>query len=377
MKSNYYLSPDVRYGEELYSYAIDFRKIALFIDRDPLSIFNYYHLPAIHYLISDKNSTALERTLYLEAFSYGDPGVLLASPGPSLSGLMLRELGSQYQIDAFYSMIQLQKMRTFFALTELKKGSDANNIETALVKKEGKYFLTGEKCFFGNGAVAETGIVLARINPSPVGMRAIWLNPEMFKSKEIEKHVLAMASLKGAQISYMRFTQLEIPESMILGSHKSVCENGLLSIFKVFNQLRTGVGALSLGQAQAVYDLVFHLKKNHFYSNRSLFNDMNASLESARQFLHFSANSVDQTPLDPYWVSGSKIMATRTAEKVVSACFDLCTIGDLIENPWIMKAYRDVFCWEFMEGTSAIQKIQMKKKFKEVLNGKSPISIAA
>ena len=195
MKSNYYLSPDVRYGEELYSYAIDFRKIALFIDRDPLSIVNYYHLPAIHYLISDKNSTALERTLYLEAFSYGDPGVLLASPGPSLSGLMLRELGSQYQIDTFYSMIQLQKMRTFFALTELKKGSDANNIETALVKKEGKYFLTGEKCFFGNGAVAETGIVLARINPSPVGMRAIWLNPEMFKSKEIEKHLLAMASL--------------------------------------------------------------------------------------------------------------------------------------------------------------------------------------
>ncbi|MDP1574039.1 MAG: acyl-CoA dehydrogenase family protein [Coxiellaceae bacterium] len=377
MKKSSYLAPVDRYGEKLYAYARNFREIALIIDQDPSKIKNYFNLPAIDFLVSDKNSTALERTCYLEAFSYGDLGVLLASPGPSLSGLMLRELGSQNQIDEFYSEIQSKKMRTFFGLTEPKKGSDANNIDTQLIKKDKSYFLTGEKCFFGNGAVAETGIVLARINDGPVGIRAIWLKPALLKSQCIEKQVLPMASLKGAQISYMRFSNLEVPESLILGGHKSVCQNGLLSILKVFNQLRTGVGALAIGQAQAVYDLVLQLRKSDFFSRGSFFDELHHQLTAARRYLHFAADSVDKSPLDFYHVSASKVMATRTAETVISACYDLCDINQLIENPWIVKAYRDVFCWEFMEGTTMIQKIHLKKRLKEVMNGKLSISFAA
>ena len=360
--NQFYLPQEERYGEFFTACAVDFRNIALAIDENPPLIKHHFDLPGIQFLMSDTNSTALERTKYFEALSYGDPGVVLASPGPSLSGLMLRELGTPEQIDAFYSMIKKHPMRTFFALTEPNKGSDANNIETRLIRNGKNYFLNGFKCFFGNAAVAETGVVLAKLNDSPVGIRAVWLTPEIMLNSTVHRISLPMAALRGAQIGAMQFNHLEIPEACILGLNRSACETGMLSILKVFNRLRTGVGALAIGQAQAVLDIVFQLNQNKFNSNKSLFFAMYEELSIARLLLEKAARGVECNAYLFSDVSSSKIIATRSAEKVISACLDLCSFSELIENPWIVKSYRDVFCWEYMEGTTAIQKIQIQKK---------------
>lgn len=368
--NHYYSSPDKRYGNTLCSYLMDFRSIALLVDSDPMAIKQYVKLPGIQFLLSDCDSSALERTRYLEAFSYGDPGVLLASPGPSLSGLMLRELGTQAQIDDFYSMIKAHHMRTFFALTEPNKGSDANHIETELKKiNKTDYFLHGQKCFFGNGAVAETGIVLARINSGPVGIRAVWLTPDLLLQSSVLRETLSISALRGSQIAIMKLDNLKIPTSAILGSHRSACENGLLGILKVFNRLRTGVGALAIGQAQAVYDLVYLNNLTSLKSTCSFFSCLYAKLESARNALHYAAKSVDDNPFSFEVVSASKIIATRTAQNVIDACISVSSFENLLENPWLMKSYRDAFCWEYMEGTTAIQKIQLYKKISEKSQG--------
>lgn len=371
MNYKLYCAPEERYENNLFTMAWDFRKIALDIDNTPTKIRHYLGLPAIDFLISDRDSNVLTRTSYLEAFSYGDPGVLLACPGPSLSGLMLRELGSEVQIENFYHDIKVKKMRTFFALTEPTKGSDANNIETKLLKSGKKYFLTGEKAFFGNGAVAETGVVLARINEGPIGIRAVLLTPDNLSSPNIESVSLPMMGLRGAQIAYMRIRDLEIHKENILGSQKSACENGLMGILNVFNKLRTGVGALALGQAQGVYDTIF-LQMNG--KNKSIFHALNTKLTSARRYLYHAAHSVDNNASDFYVVSSAKIIAVRTAQTVIKTCFDMCSWDELIANPWVMKAYRDVFCWEFMEGTTAIQKLQMRSKLRSMFDEAIPFS---
>ncbi len=357
----YYISPENRYGEQYFSFSNDFRRIAFEIDQNPQSILKYSDLPVINYLLSDCDSTAIKRTEYLEALSYGDPGVLLASPGPSLSGLMLRELGLPEQIDRFYRMIKENKMRTFFALTEPKKGSDASEIETQLIKNNKNYFLEGIKCFFGNGVVAETGVVLARFARSPIAIRAIWLTPDILQDTTIEKIPLPMYALRGAQIAAMQFNQTSIPHEQILGHHLSACENGLLGVIKVFNRLRTGVGALAIGQAQAVYDITYQLHQENFTCFKSQFYTLNQLLKTARHILHNAAKKVDRDPLVSADVSLAKANATNAAETVIQQCVDLCTLDQLIENPWLMKAYRDVFCWEFMEGTTHLQKKQIAR----------------
>ncbi|PIZ04944.1 MAG: hypothetical protein COY58_01375 [Gammaproteobacteria bacterium CG_4_10_14_0_8_um_filter_38_16] len=358
-----YLDPTARYGELFSEYANQFRKIAFEVDHDPRCIENYIHLPSIDFLISDQTSTALERTKYLEALSYGDPGVLLASPGPSLSGLMIRELGLPEQVDFFYKEIKEKRMRTFFALTEPKKGSDASNITTKVTKKNNssKYYLNGIKAFFGNGIVGEMGIVLARLSDSPVGIRAILITPSIM-NHTVKKSVLPMFCLRGAQISIMQFDETEISQDDILGNHLSACQNGLLSIIKVFNRLRTGVGALAIGQAQAVYDICYCVYEKKSSVVNSVFAKLNMLLVSARALLHEAATKVEDNPYDSHSVSIAKINATRVAEQVIETCIEQASLTDLIENPWLLKAARDVYCWEYMEGTSAIQKMQIKKK---------------
>lgn len=361
---SYFKEPNERYGNTYYSFSCSFRKLAFDIDENPQEIQKYCDLPAIDFLLSDRESTTLTRTHYLEAFAYGDPGVLLAAPGPSLSGLMMRELGTLEQADEFYNILKTHKMQTFFALTEPEKGSDASQIQTRLYRKnagEKKYIMSGVKSFFGNGAVASMGIVLARIADTPIGIRAVWLTPDILNGFCIEKSTLPLFSLRGAQIAIMKFNDTEIPESQILGNHLSSCENGLLGIIKTFNRLRTGVGALAIGQAQAVYDLTFSLNKKKFNTLKSKFLHLHSSLEAARCLLHQAALKIDDNAFIGYPASLAKVNATQTAEKVIHQCINLCTFEMLIDNPWLLKAYRDVFCWEYMEGTSLIQKKQLNK----------------
>src|SRR3990167_2947658 len=352
------------YGEKLSSYAKSFRELSFKVDADPNIILNYLDLPAVNFILSDCNSTTVERTHYLEAFSYGDPGVLLACPGPSLSGLMLRELGLPNQIDYFYKILQSKKIRTFFALTEPNKGSDANNIQTRLTKKnkhDSDYFLNGTKCFFGNGAVGNMGIVLARLFDGPLGIRAVWLTPDLLNNNlNIQKTSLSMFALKSAQIALVKFNDVKIPESQILGNHLSACENGLLGIVKVFNRLRTGVGALAIGQAQAVCDITFLINKANLKSLKSVFANFNSLLKVSRQMLKNAASEVDKNALLCRNVSLAKANATAISEKVISACIALCKMDALLENPWLLKALRDVHCWEYMEGTTDIQKKQIR-----------------
>ncbi|EKD92259.1 MAG: acyl-CoA dehydrogenase protein, partial [uncultured bacterium] len=212
---SYYSEPHCRYGELYASFAASFREIAFEIDSDPQAIFKYSDLSAVDFILSDRDSTAVKRTEYLEAFGYGDAGVLLACPGPSLSGLMLRELGLPDQVDAFYSQLKEKRMRTFFALTETEKGSDANQIQTRLIKTNNHFILNGAKSFFGNGAVSNMGVVLARMFDGPVGIRAVWLTPEIINDGSIKKQTLPQFSLCGAQIAVMQFNQTVIPESQV------------------------------------------------------------------------------------------------------------------------------------------------------------------
>ncbi|NNM59140.1 MAG: hypothetical protein HKM04_04935 [Legionellales bacterium] len=86
-----------------------FRNIAMEIDSSAESIQNHLQHPGIHNLCFDRESTCLARTKLLEALSYGDASVLLACPGPSLSGLMLRELGSEEQKAYFFNYIETNK----------------------------------------------------------------------------------------------------------------------------------------------------------------------------------------------------------------------------------------------------------------------------
>lgn len=355
-----YIKPEKRYGKILSNHAKFFRALSLKIDENPDIILYFRNHPALQFILSDSHSSTYERTQYLEAFAYGDPGALLASPGPSLSGLIIRELGTDEQIEQFYRYIKQHSARTFFALTEPTKGSDAANILCRLTPSDhtkSTYYLNGEKCLFGNGAIGQIGVVLAKTHPGPLGMTAILITEELLVSTErwITRHTLPLSGLRGAQIAYMSFNNCPINRHHILGQHKGLLQRGMMAVIKTFNRLRSGVGALAIGQAQAVLDYVYENKSSWNKNEIALYNDLFHQLTFVRTQLLHSSQQVDTNVYCSFNTSLSKLRATELAENVMTTCIDLLGGTCLLDNPWLAKCYRDIFAFEYMEGTSTMQ----------------------
>lgn len=368
-----YINSEKRYGITYANFAKFFRELALEVDANPDTILNYCDHPAVKFLLNDGESTASERTHYLEALSYGDPGVMLSCPGSSLSGLMIRELGTDAQIEKFYHFLQTNSARTFFALTEPEKGSDASALQcnlSPIKNKPGHYYLNGEKCLFGNGAVGKTGVVLARTHAGPLGIRAVLITPDMLDPNKnwIHRENLPMTGLRGAQIAYMRFNNCPISEENLLGEHLRPMQHGMMAVIKTFNRLRTGVGALAIGQAQAVLDFVCLTKRNWNATEKSIYRDLYYKIDGVRHLLRESANIVDSNPFDSYNISVSKIQATKIAEQVITTSISLLEPTIMLENQWIAKCYRDCFAWEYMEGTGNMQLSNVYQAYKNSIS---------
>ncbi len=353
-----YLEPQYRYGHQFFEYASYFRELALLAEQNPDIIFEHTDHESLRFIMEDKHSSAVERTIYLEALSYGDPGVIMACPSPSLSGLIIRELGTPEQIDYFYDYIKTNNARTFFGLTEPNKGSDAGAMETDIKKGDKQdFYLSGSKCLFGNAKAGELGVVLARLGNGPLGIRAVFLTPEVLaeQSHAISRETFNIIGLKAAQIGKMSFNHCRISENNLLGEHLSAMERGMMSVIKTFNRLRTGVGAMGLGQAQAVLDYIYFHRQELNATSLQKYQEMYYEVEAARKLLMQSARSIDNDPFDTYAISLAKVNATHIIEKTMLQAFDILPMELVIEDEWLQKCFRDSCAWEFMEGTTNMQ----------------------
>ena len=338
------------YDDDILTLALPLRKAALAIDENPQKINDYFDLKAVRFLADDMFRSTVSRTQHMEIFSYGDPGVLLALPGPSLSGIALHALGTERQITQFSQYVK-DKKRTFFAITEPTIGSDPTNIKTRLLRKNNQYYLSGEKAFVGNAAAGDLGVVFASMGDHPLSLCFVYLTPKEMQHLGVTRSSLPMYGLRGAQIGCMRFDDVFIPYENILGLHKNPVSRGFLALQTIFMQFRPAVGALALGLAQAVLE---YAVENHLSVTNTLLKKHVEQLSAVRNLLQKAALSVDHKSMDIALISMAKREAVLAAEKCVSEMVAHISFAQLLEHPWLHKAYRDVFCFEYMEGTSGV-----------------------
>lgn len=332
------------------------RSIALDIDDDPEFMMGYANNDVIKNLCQDRDSTCYTRTKLLEAFSYGDAGVLLACPGPSLSGLMLRELGNQVQQEYFFNFIEKNKATSFLAVTEPNKGSDAGQMQTYLKKPtEETYILNGEKWLVGHGADAPIGVLIARIAKGPLGIIAILLTPELLSRQEVYRHHLETVGLRGARLSRLIFNNLIINKRYLLGMHLSPMQRGMMAVMKTFNRMRPGVAAFAIGHAQAVIDYIFTYRTQLLRNEKIILQTLNNEISIARTILYDICKKVDANPNENAFASIAKVKATKIAEKCSFHAIKMFGKDAILNHPLLIKWYRDAFGYEYMEGTSHMQ----------------------
>lgn len=346
-----------RYGKDLTEAAEFFRSIAWIIDDNPDSIMNYVSHPVITRLTTDTNSTCLQRTKILEALAYGDAGVMLAAPGPSLSGILLHELGTAEQKEIFFDHVRSLKARTFMAVTEPEKGSDPYHLQTQLLEdntNKNIFWLAGEKWLIGNGASGIIGTVIVRSSYEPLGISAILLTPEDLRREGLYRTKLSTAGMNGVQLSYFEFNHFKVLRENILGQH---LKSDLTSLVKSFNRMRPNIGALAIGLAQAVIDYIAMERTRLKFSEKFKLDQLTIKLEITRQLLQKAAYAVDSKPLESTAISSlAKINATHLTEEICAEAFGFFGQGSFFKHPWLAKWYRDAFAFEYMEGTTDTQR---------------------
>ncbi|MCM4081425.1 acyl-CoA dehydrogenase family protein [Paractinoplanes hotanensis] len=364
-------------------WARDLRSTALELDRDPDTVHRCLENPAVRHLstmlipepwLPDRpliggyrfdGMTAMERVVFAEEIAAGDAGMMLAAPGPSLSGVLIDLLADRDQKEWFYGRMLAAPTWTFFALTEPEHGSDAGAMQTALEPDgEGGLLLRGAKRYIGNGTRASVGVVFARDRPGPLGATAVLVETTApgFKAEPIPT-----VGLRGAQLSAIWLDQVPVPAERVLGRHLSPTRRGVWSGVQMFNRLRPGVAAIALGIARSAHEYVAEHRLSLSKAERSRWERTGRRIAGVRQLILRAAAVVDARPSDGHLASAAKARAARLAEEVTLEALDYFGPGARLTQPMLDKLVRDARGVEFMEGTGNIQRLNT---FQGLLQGK-------
>lgn len=352
--------------------ARELREPGMVLDEDPDAITRYLDLPAVRLqeamLIPPRfagetyrvgphafpGGSCLSRVVVMDRLAHGDPGVLLAAPGPSLAGAAVQALGSERQQSRFFERFTKEPTWTFFALTEHGKGSAAAELETRLVPAEHGYTLHGTKKYIGTGARAQTGVVFCRRAPGPLGIEAVLVDTP---APGFHGELLPILGLRGVRISELVFDGLAVDPDMVLGFDRRPSRRGFLGARQTLATYRPSLAAMSLGVADAVLDYARAARTTLSTVDEQRLGDLAGRVAVARRRVREVAVALDAGRPDRHGTSAVKLTATRLAEEATLLAVDLLGPTALLEHPWLDKTYRDVRAFEFMEGAGDVHRL--------------------
>jgi acyl-CoA dehydrogenase len=352
------------------------RRATLDIDRDPSLVdgvlagalpWRHVGMPAEYYpdppVVCGRPvylDSCVEQVTVLEELARADAGAVLALPGPAMSGFVVAEMADQRQRERYYGMLAQRPTWTFFGMTEPSHGSDPAGMATNVTDG----LLNGVKRFVGNGARARIGVVFARRSAGPLGISAVLIETDRPGFAGVPLETLGLRAL---QLSELRMRDVPVETGDLLGHHRSATRQGMWAAVRTFNRYRPVVACLALGVAQAAFDYVVDNRRLMRVAQRHVLDGFAERLHGVRALVLAAARSADNDPGDGTLASAAKIRATGLAEEVTTTAVRFFGPGARWEHPLLDKWLRDARAFEFMEGTSNIQRLNLAQGY---LNGR-------
>jgi alkylation response protein AidB-like acyl-CoA dehydrogenase len=221
---------------------------------------------------------------------------------------------------------------------------------------DGVWRVNGAKRYIGNGVRASFGVVIARRSAGPLGITAaiVDTNAPGFHAEHIPT-----SGLRAALLSALTFDDVPIPEHRVLGRHLPASRRGMRGVVRTFNQLRPGVAALAVGVAGAALDYVLANRRTLSAVQRHELDVLRMRVDGARELVRRAAIAVDADPDNGSLGSAAKARAAALAEQATLLAPRFFGAGARLEHPMIDKLARDARGFEFMEGTSNVQKLTL------------------
>jgi acyl-CoA dehydrogenase len=235
-----------------------------------------------------------------------------------MASIHLFRAGSEAQKDKWMPRIISGEVITAVAVTEPDAGSDVKSIRTFARYEGDSYVIDGAKMFITNGVHADLYFVAAKTDRAGQASRSITMfivekgTPGFNVSRTLDKH-----GWRSSDTAELHFDGCRIPAENRLGEEG----RGFYAIMKNFQNERTTIGAVAMGEAQAALDLTLD-----YVRTRKAFGAPLWQRETIRQRLAMLAAKVEagrQLVYHAAWLDTQGIDATREVSMVKAYCGEL------------------------------------------------------
>jgi acyl-CoA dehydrogenase len=246
--------------------------------------------------------------------------------GVAITALVHTDMASVHVFNAGSEAQKLRWMRKIVAgeaicavaVTEPDAGSDVKGIRTTARRTNEGYVLNGAKMFITNGVHADLYCVAAKTGPLDGGSKAVTMfliekgTPGFRVSRALDKH-----GWRSSDTAELVFEDCLIPPDAVLGEEGK----GFYAIMKNFQNERTVIGAMAMGEAQAALDLTVDYLKT-----RKAFGAPLWEKQAIRQRIAMRAAEVEagrQLVYSAAWRDAQGHDVTREVSMAKAYCGDL------------------------------------------------------
>ena len=235
-----------------------------------------------------------------------------------MASVHIANAGSKEQKDKYLPGVIAGETIVAVAVTEPDAGSDVKGIRTTARREGDHYVLNGAKMFITNGVHGDLYCVAAKTDATakPSQSVSIFLvekgTPGFSVSRALDKH-----GWRSSDTAELSFVDCRVPAGNLLGQEG----RGFYAIMSNFQNERTVIGAMAMGEAQAAIDLTLDYVKT-----RKAFGAPLWEKQAIRQKLAMLAAKVEagrQLVYHAAWLESQGFDATREVSMVKAYCGEL------------------------------------------------------
>ncbi len=236
-----------------------------------------------------------------------------------MASVHIANAGSRAQQDAHMADIVAGRKICAVAVTEPGAGSDVKGIRTRARRDGDDYVIDGSKIYITNGVLADLYCVAAKTGgegerPSrSVSMFLVEKGTPGFRvGRALDKH-----GWRSSDTAELFFENCRVPAANLLGQEG----HGFYAIMRNFQNERTVIGAMAMGEAQAAIDLTLD-----WLTSRQAFGEPLWAKGAIRQRMAMLQSKVEagrQLVYHAAWLDAQGADATREVSMVKAYCGDL------------------------------------------------------
>jgi len=312
--------------------------------------------------------STLDYAIVMEELSRADAGVALSvAAHNSLCSGHIYLAGSEAQKKKYLVPLAKGEKVGCWGLTENSAGSDAGGTKTTAVRDGAHWLLNGSKTFITNGRSADTAVVMA-VTDRTKGKKGISAfiverGTKGFRPGKKEDKL----GVRSSDTSELVFEDCRVPAENLLGNEGY----GFIDTLRILDRGRIGIGAWSLGIAQAAFEAAMNYARDRkqfghaiaeFQAVQFKIADMAVQVDAARLLIHRAASLRDSGKEHTAESSMAKLFASEISVAVALEAIQIHGGYGFIKDYPVERYLRDSKLGTIGEGTSEVQRLVIARE---------------